>query len=316
MSASTIRRNRSPLARLSQKHSAPKDTSRPRRRATIDVGEPYNPDDESEDDKAQAANSKGSPAATGAATKAPPTADVMACKLALKHRLMLHEVKKVHQEFDAAKQNMSGGLDLDEFHKVMKGIFDVPKVSEDVLQNAYRSTGVEKSIDLDKFLEWYVLNMFTQVNAMNASAEKQASDTLVYELATKFQVSPIMIDKVKQKFDHFDADKSGAICFTEFQNMLVVILKARSLSDISQDRMNKMWKEIDMNKDGSVCFKEFTEWYLKYFNPDAEEVNDFNPFGFGPVEAFYGSFNPQVQRRMSLRAEDRRATVGETDFSD
>mmetsp|Transcript_83067 Transcript_83067/g.158583 ORF Transcript_83067/g.158583 Transcript_83067/m.158583 type:complete len:346 (-) Transcript_83067:83-1120(-) len=220
--------------------------------------------------------------------------DALACRLALKHRLQLWEVKGIIREFSNVKHTPTGAVEREDFDRAMAQIFDVPKVDPRVSATAYKAVGAATEIDIEKFLEWYVQNMFTQVNAMNADSAKMASDSLIYQIAKRHGVSPIVIDKIKVKFDHYDTDKSGHICFSEFQDMFVLILKAKSIAELNEARINRFWSEVIKASPEGIDFEEFTAWYLKYFGADADD----NSCGIN--EAYYDSFDPTLQRRRSL----------------
>ena len=61
---------------------------------------------------------------------------------------------------------------------------------------------------------------------------------------------------------------------------------------------------MDLDGNGSVDFTEFTEWYLKYFALAQEH---------GPIEAFYASFMPSVQRTKSLESRISTSPMGVKD---
>ena len=150
-------------------------------------------------------------------------------------------------------------------------------------------------VSLDEFFGWYCGNMFGQVS----SATRQDDTQMVYDLARNHGVDVMSIDKIKKRFDSFDTDHSGLIDFNEFLLMLAQLLKAKSVDDISDKRIYRFWKEIDRDSSGSVTFPEFCGWYIKYFKPGTKEMETSG----GPVEGFYNSFNPQVQRRRSVSAD-------------
>lgn len=222
------------------------------------------------------------------------TSDALACQLALRHRLMLSEVKRIIRELIAADRNDSGGLEYKDFAMVLCRIFDADAVDDKVGKEAYRHTGTQQGVNIERFLDWYVQNMFTQVNSLNASPASRDAEKMISEIAKKAQVSTLAVDNVKRKFDHFDLDHSGMIDFAEFQEMFCVILKLKSAAELNPERIKHFWQEIDHNGDGGVDFAEFANWYLKYFNPESED-DEFDMAG--PLRAFYDSFNPGVQRR-------------------
>jgi Ca2+-binding EF-hand superfamily protein len=297
-----------PQARDKKSGAGTKDL---RRRATIDSGPRLSA---AEQRKAMMLDG---PLNNGAASSAenlkadlrppPPSVDLKACQLAARFKLTLYETKKIIEEFEKAVDQTDGSLTLDQFQVVLSNVFQVKKVAEKVLNSAYDAANCRTGVNLEKFLEWYIQMMFTDVNALNCSPDKTVSEKLVYDLAKQFGVSVLIIDKVKQKFDHFDGDRSGRIDHNEFKQMMVVVMKAKKAEDLNKDRIDKFWKEIDKDGSGDVDFSEFTEWYLKYFNPDANHVNDFNTAG--PVESFYDSFDPMVQRRNSFQNSQSRRTV-------
>jgi len=229
------------------------------------------------------------------------------CKLALKHRLMLSEVKTIMKEFSAAGRNEKGGLDRKEFDEVMARIFDVDSIDDHVAKAAHRQTGMQHTIDIEQFLEWYVQNMFTQVNTLNTASDKKESEALIYEIAKTHKVSTMVVDRVKVKFDYFDTDKSGEIDYEEFVNMFKSILSTKTSDDLNPDRLKRFWKEIDHNGDGGVCFSEFSAWYLKYFAVESDDPEDFDMAG--PLRAFYDSYNPVVQRRNSLNGISKMSSI-------
>jgi EF-hand domain pair len=62
--------------------------------------------------------------------------------------------------------------------------------------------------------------------------------------------------QLKEAFDGFDKDKSGALSFDEVAK-LVQSLGAKS----SKEDLEKMFKGIDTNADGTLSFEEFLAWY-------------------------------------------------------
>jgi|Transcript_57080 Ca2+-binding EF-hand superfamily protein len=220
--------------------------------------------------------------------------DCVAIKLALRYKLMLSEVKNIIREFLEAKRDTEGGISRPEFDKVMARIFDVPSVKESVSQGAYDASAAPDGINIEEFLSWYVQNMFTQVNGMNADSGKRESETLVYTLASKFNVPVATVDKMKTRFDSYDLDGNGTIEFVEFKKMFCQIMK---VSEVNQDRLKRFWEQI--KKTGNVItFEEFVAWHSKYYNPAGGASDDFDPAA--PLRKFYEAYDPTVQRRTSF----------------
>lgn len=234
------------------------------------------------------------------------SSDALACQLALKNRLMLSEVKRIIHEFLNVKKNEVGGVSREDFNGALARIFDVPAVNERVSASAYKATNAQIEIDIESFLAWYVQNMFTQVNALNADEGKCASDQLIYQLAAKHNVSNFVVDKIKVKFDQFDTNKNGIMDYPEFQDMFCAILKTRNPGELNDQRIRRFWSQVRKENAAGIDFTEFTEWYLKYFSPDMED-EDWDMLG--PLRKFYDSFDPTIQRRKSLNGLTRVASM-------
>jgi Ca2+-binding EF-hand superfamily protein len=228
-----------------------------------------------------------------------------ASRLARKYHLDLYEVKYILKCFVEADENGSGGLDKQEFEMVVRKLFEVPasaSVDPMMLEKAWEkmsgggsSTTAEANAEV--FVEWYTQNMFTPMvtNTMNA-ADPSANES--YDLAKKHNITPPQVDKIKKKFNVFDVDGSGHIDFQEFMQMLCYVLKAKNVEDVSEDRAMRFWQEIDIDGSGEIDFPEFCGWFVKYFNPDEEEMD----MSRGPVGKFYDSFNPR--KSMSRNSKD------------
>jgi len=210
-----------------------------------------------------------------------------------KHRLDFGEVKYITEQFEKVVSD-SGFLNEQDFSKVLAKIFGKEDIKPAVVAKAYAAGFDNGMLDIDKFFGWYVQNMFTEVNAMNADADRQKSDVMVYKLAKHHGVDAVLIDKVKQHFDHFDTDGSGLIDYDEFKEMMRNVLKPKKAEDLNPERLHKFWIEIDTDGSGEVDFGEFLVWYLKYFHAENAGGEGFQSAKL--LAAFYDSFNPTVQR--------------------
>eukprot|EP00931_Biecheleriopsis_adriatica_P006039 TRINITY_DN107501_c0_g1_i1.p1 TRINITY_DN107501_c0_g1~~TRINITY_DN107501_c0_g1_i1.p1 ORF type:complete len:386 (-),score=83.67 TRINITY_DN107501_c0_g1_i1:65-1222(-) len=227
------------------------------------------------------------------------SADLNARALMWSRNMMLdfHEVKAALKALDETPTTGSlpnGGLDFTQFRSLLLRVFDVNHVPDEHVASAYSQCNASAGpLDTDTFFHWYRNNIFTFVSAMTAAGDAYQSHTMVQDLAKKFGTSPVELDRIKAKFDLFDLDKSGFIEFDEFEAMMLKLLKSGK-ADLPRNRMQRFWQEIDKDGSGSVDFEEFTEWWLKYFSLSSAA---------GPVEAFYASFMPDVQRSNNAIAE-------------
>jgi Ca2+-binding EF-hand superfamily protein len=221
-----------------------------------------------------------------------------ATRLASKYHLDLYEVKDILKYFAEADANGSGGLDKAEFEGVIRKLFEVPASAEGHRQMVDRAwermtsdtdpNSASAEANAETFVEWYTQNMFSQMVAATVNAgDPKAAES--YELAKKHKITAPEVDKIKKHFMKFDADGSGMIDFKEFMHMLCFVLRAKDPADISEDRAQRFWQEIDADGSGEIDFPEFCAWFVKYFNPDEEEMD----MSRGPVEKFYDSFNPR-----------------------
>eukprot|EP00933_Yihiella_yeosuensis_P034110 TRINITY_DN27655_c0_g1_i1.p1 TRINITY_DN27655_c0_g1~~TRINITY_DN27655_c0_g1_i1.p1 ORF type:complete len:367 (+),score=53.75 TRINITY_DN27655_c0_g1_i1:140-1240(+) len=225
-----------------------------------------------------------------------------AITLSKRHQLQVHEVKYVLVSLLKAKTADNGGLDKSAFEGFLKKVFDVEAVDQKILEGAYASSGCEHGpLSIDEFLSWYKVNMFSGVAAAMADVDRSASDSLVKKAAKLYNLREDVMDDIKRKFDEFDLDKSGAIEYSEFEQMIRKLLGVKNNADLPKVRMERFWNEIDSDGSGEVDFIEFTEWYLKYFSNK-------NPHG-GVLESFYASYSPDVQRQSVLtkQAEKQKA---------
>jgi len=231
-----------------------------------------------------------------AARQADDALTMRAMQLSNKHRLDFLEVRLTLRAWEESKAKAgSESFSYDDFQKFLMRVFDTQKVPEDIVKLLYRSTckdakGGTTDFNLDAFLNWYMMNLFTAVPKLQGDAGKMASEQLTADLCEQFGLQPSELDKVKKMFDRYDEDGSGEMEQDEFESMIYQLVGAKQ-GDISLERLKSFWREIDRDGSGAVDFSEFVEWYLKYFGECG---------GGGPTEAFYASFMPQKQCRQAL----------------
>eukprot|EP00439_Symbiodinium_sp_Y106_P022975 s3049_g2.t2 len=221
--------------------------------------------------------------------------NTQALMLARQLQLDFHEVKFAVEEYRGSAKLANGGMDLDSFRNFLLRVFDIKQISDHMLHDAYEECQAGTGpMNTRRFLSWYRDHMFS----LQASPTGQPGDGIAFGLAKKYQCSCIDLDRVKAQFDNFDLDKSGVIEYNEFENMIQKLLHCPRKSDLPPHRMQRFWHEIDRDRNGisarnaaGVLLCEFTAWYLKYFAAAQES---------GPIEAFYASFMPDVQRAHSL----------------
>jgi Ca2+-binding EF-hand superfamily protein len=140
-------------------------------------------------------------------------------------------------------------------------------------------------VEFDEFAIWFSSWGFQQELLLSPQKIRTR------DFAKKYELSYADVDAVYTKFQHFDEDKSGLIEFAEFKKLLYRLLKVPKGAELPANRLNFFWKEIDIDGSGSVCMDEFLQWYAKYF--DVKGNSDVSP-----IEQFYQSVRPNVQRSM------------------
>eukprot|EP00930_Biecheleria_cincta_P011040 TRINITY_DN11350_c0_g2_i1.p1 TRINITY_DN11350_c0_g2~~TRINITY_DN11350_c0_g2_i1.p1 ORF type:complete len:354 (+),score=56.27 TRINITY_DN11350_c0_g2_i1:9-1070(+) len=219
-----------------------------------------------------------------------------ALALSRKFKIEFYEMKTILGELQKIlERHASAGMSLKEFSDFLCNVLDVPMVEDRVVQNAYTASRFEHlPIDIEKFLDWYKINMFSEVARIRAGADARTSADLVRALARKFGVHESDVDKAKKAFDKFDVDKSGDIDYCEFTAMMKQLMGGASdAAQLSEARLRIFWKEIDSDSSGTIDFAEFTDFFVKYFLSGSD-------FG-GIAEAFYASHRPDVQLQALFR---------------
>mmetsp|Transcript_136933 Transcript_136933/g.292500 ORF Transcript_136933/g.292500 Transcript_136933/m.292500 type:complete len:342 (-) Transcript_136933:67-1092(-) len=220
--------------------------------------------------------------------------------LAWTYKLELYETQVILTQWAKMKRNAAGGVDFADFYKFVCAIFDLTSINEEVAQTVFDSIRISKDADIERFLHWYMTNLFSVITMFTASPEKAASEKLVAQVAKDHGVGSSEIDNIKRAFDKYDKDGSGLIDKSEFTSMIHDMLKVKDPSHMPPQRIDKFWQEIDADGSGEVDFSEFAEWYLKYFDPEASSANQ--KASCKLAEAFYDGFSPEILRHRHLGA--------------
>jgi len=165
-------------------------------------------------------------------------------------------------EFDA---NKNGKLDKSEFQDAIRAIINLPgdgPLPKHLFSSHWLTTDKNNDglIDFEEFLQW---------SAQTAYVEEvlvpDPQDRLVRRIARDNGVNIQDAERLKEAFDHFDADSSGLIELNEFRHVLYELLGVKTESDISGKKLERWWREIDTDGSGSATFEEFLTWYITNF---------------------------------------------------
>ncbi|CAE8597082.1 unnamed protein product [Polarella glacialis] len=209
-----------------------------------------------------------------------------AINLAREHGIPAHEVRFIAKRLAEAQRDMGGEgtlcLNMNVFYNFLCGVFDADQIDKQFVLDAYQPFDEGgQDFNLANFLAWYKQHMFSDVAPRLAAKDKASSDALIYQMAAKHHVCPVLVDRIKTVFDKVDLDKSGKIEYVEFVEMMSQIMHAQK-EDFGSHRLQLFWKEAETSRDGHVDFSEFVAWYVKYF-ADGVKQN-------GPLESYYESF--------------------------
>lgn len=221
--------------------------------------------------------------------------DIRALQLSRKYNLEHFEVKDALRSLEEiTKESGTGTMDQNQVTKFLQKLFDIPFVPGDLVRQIHgscckNSKGETQEFDINAFLDWYKVAIFTTVASLRADQEKLAKSSSVDALCDKFGLQKTELDRIKKQFDKYDTDGSGNIEWEEFVQMMETLMGAKP-GDIPMGRLSGFWREIDSDGSGEVDFDEFVGWYLKYFNPSGGEA----------VNEFYKSYNPSAQRQTHI----------------
>lgn len=119
----------------------------------------------------------------------------------------------------------------------------------------------------------------------------------VRRLARRHSIALGDAENLRQSFEKYDEDKSGAISKTEFANILKEIIKVRN-GEIPQERFDHYWREVDVDQSGTIDFEEFLLWYI-----NVVKSGSLSP------ESFYATFGVErlqvLNKRRSMALQEQ-----------
>jgi len=199
-------------------------------------------------------------------------------RLAREVNMQVDELVEVKDIFDSFDEDDTGTLDIGEFQNVAMRILcsqlgDTDQAAERARHLCERNFSLidsdgSGSVDFEEFLRWYSSRSFHQ-SLLLTDRERQIRD-----LAKKVGLDANTVDKVKEYYDGADVDRSGAISYEEFAEILPRMLKLPAGQKLSERRIQHFWNEADTNHDNSLAFSEFLFWWCKNFTRDTA-IQDF-----------------------------------------
>jgi len=183
---------------------------------------------------------------------------------------------KVFKRYDSSDTGVLSSID---FQCLLRAVLRdrFPKAKDIPRELFKRASDKGDAVTFTDLLVWITENSFSEY--MLLSEEQR----FVREIARKFHTSIPEVEAVKRHFDKFDNDGSGCIEYTEFTQLLHLLLGVKDQSNLPESRVQAFWRELDEDCSGIVEFKEFIPWYMGYFHNTAE---------ISPIEAYYRNIRP------------------------
>lgn len=159
-----------------------------------------------------------------------------------------HERKYFKKMFDLYDTDKSGAIGLSELKNLSRHLG--VEMSEESLLQTVKNLGLpteNNDIDLEfeEFLKWLS-------TANGAAGDEFAALKAKITAAGSKTLNNEQIARLKEVFDHFDADKSGSIDADELINVFESMGQA-----VTREEMEKMIASVDDDGSGQIEFEEF-----------------------------------------------------------
>jgi Ca2+-binding EF-hand superfamily protein len=127
-------------------------------------------------------------------------------------------------------------------------------------------------LDFSEFASWFSSRSFLE--DVNLNDEQR----WLRSLARRYGMPFTEVERYKRSFDRFDADRSGAIEWDEFECLLRTLSKVPEHLSIPHTRVQHLWSDADADDSGDVDFEEFVVFYGKYFDTQGGEGKGFEDY--------------------------------------
>jgi len=185
--------------------------------------------------------------------------------LAKKHNLTIPEVRKKKDLFKSFDLEGKQLLTVVDFRKALQKVFglapDDPMPSHFVNKHwKDADTDCSGHLDFEEFLLWTVNSGDTA-----ELRSHDGRDAEVKKFASAHHIPQPEVERILDVFDRFDENKSGAVDYKAFCDILFFQMKVRNPADVPQKTLRRYWREA--NRDGlpTVGWAGFVEFYFKCF---------------------------------------------------
>lgn len=183
--------------------------------------------------------------------------------MAKQHNMSFEDVRQRWEEFHKFDVDGNGMLSKSEFVAVIRLICGIPshrEVPEHLLTNAWSAADKDgnDSVDFQEFITWCFSHQNSEEMLIADSEERD-----MRHLARKLGCSILELERVKEKFDKFDTDKSGSIEEDEFKNVIMFLWNVKRAEDVPAKRLERLWRDVNPNGNRHVFFDAFAAWYIR-----------------------------------------------------
>ena len=178
-------------------------------------------------------------------------------------------VRSFREIFDMADADRSGTISFSEFQQAVK---DVARSDPSVNLTNRELEEVWSVIDVDRddAVEYNEFKAFCEGSSKATKRSSRDPDTeevkyhkvssgAAKRLQAKFQsfVDKGLVRSFREIFDMADADRSGTISFSEFQQAVQDVARSDPSVRMRNRELEEVWSVIDVDRDDAVAFREF-----------------------------------------------------------
>jgi len=185
---------------------------------------------------------------------------------AMTYNAPLDELKMARDQFAVYDTNRKGEISKEEFQSIVRTRCNLPSdksVPTHLMKNLTWTRSLDKGapvVSFEAYLLWSIHCAYCEELLV-----PDAYNRHIRQLARDQGMLLPDVEKVKEVFDGFDKDGSGEIEEGEFKDILCVLMKVKSESDVSATKLQRYWRELDSDGSGAVGFEEFLIWYATLF---------------------------------------------------